>query len=86
MRRGDLTDQQWQRLELLLLPEKPWTGRPNEDHLCAPAGTFCDLSGAGALDDIVQGKQSLAGTGMRGRQCKVAQVGRRLTPAFIINA
>ena len=32
MRRGDLTDQQWQRLAPLLPPEKPWTGRPNEDH------------------------------------------------------
>src|ERR1700712_1684938 len=32
MRRGDLTDEQWQRLEPLLPPEKPWTGRPNEDH------------------------------------------------------
>src|SRR3954470_19327710 len=32
MRRGDLTDQQWQRLEPLLPPAKPWTGRPNEDH------------------------------------------------------
>src|SRR4051794_10176885 len=31
VRRGDLTDQQWQRLEPLLPPEKPWTGRPNED-------------------------------------------------------
>src|SRR4051794_40356946 len=32
MRRGDLTDQQWQQLEPLLPPEKPRTGRPNEDH------------------------------------------------------
>jgi transposase len=32
VRRGDLTDQQWQWLEPLLPPEKPWTGRPNEDH------------------------------------------------------
>lgn len=32
VRRGDLTDQQWQRLEPLLPPEKPRTGRPNEDH------------------------------------------------------
>jgi transposase len=32
MKRGELTDQQWQRLEPLLPPEKPWTGRPNEDH------------------------------------------------------
>jgi transposase len=32
MRRGDLTDQQWQRLEPLLPLEKPRTGRPHEDH------------------------------------------------------
>jgi transposase len=27
-----LTDAQWRRLEPLLPPGKPWTGRPNEDH------------------------------------------------------
>ena len=27
-----MADEQWQRLEPLLPPEKPWTGRPNEDH------------------------------------------------------
>ena len=32
MARGDLTDQQWKRLEPLLPPQKPHTGRPNEDH------------------------------------------------------
>src|SRR3954454_18047224 len=32
LRRGDLTDQQWQRLEPLWPPETPWRGRPNEDH------------------------------------------------------
>ena len=32
MRRGDLTDAQWQSLAPLLPPEKPRTGRPNEDH------------------------------------------------------
>src|SRR3954463_12847256 len=31
-RRYELTDAQWARLEPLLLPEKPWTGRPNDDH------------------------------------------------------
>ena len=30
--RGDLTDQQWQRLESLLPAQKPWTGRPGKDH------------------------------------------------------
>ena len=32
MRRGKLTDAQWERLERLLSPENPRTGRPNEDH------------------------------------------------------
>jgi transposase len=31
-RRYELTDAQWARLEPLLPPEKPWTGRPNDDH------------------------------------------------------
>src|SRR3954467_13815023 len=31
-RRYQLTDAQWARLEPLLPPEKPWTGRPNDDH------------------------------------------------------
>ena len=30
--RGELTDQQWERLKPLLPPEKPETGRPNADH------------------------------------------------------
>jgi len=32
MKRGDLTDNQWERLRPLLPPEKPATGRPNHDH------------------------------------------------------
>ena len=32
MRRGELTDKQWERLEPLLPPQKPKTGRPNLDH------------------------------------------------------
>ena len=31
-KRYELTDAQWARLEPLLPPEKPWTGRPNDDH------------------------------------------------------
>jgi transposase len=30
--RGELTDQEWERLEPLLPAEKPRTGRPNVDH------------------------------------------------------
>jgi transposase len=32
MRRGNLTDQQWSQLELLLPSQNPKTGRPNKDH------------------------------------------------------
>ncbi len=32
MRRGELTDQQWEKLQPLLPPQKPKTGRPAEDH------------------------------------------------------
>jgi transposase len=32
MHRHDLTNEQWARLEPLLPPQKPWTGRPNADH------------------------------------------------------
>jgi transposase len=32
MHRGDLTNEQWARLEPLLPPQKPHSGRPNEDH------------------------------------------------------
>jgi len=42
--------------------------QPVHDRLRAPAGAFCDLSGAGALRDVVQRQQSLAGAGMGGIQ------------------
>ena len=32
MARFDLTDRQWERLEPLLPPQRPRTGRPNDDH------------------------------------------------------
>lgn len=32
MNRHDLTDLQWERVQPLLPPEKPHTGRPNSDH------------------------------------------------------
>jgi transposase len=32
MNRGDLSNEQWERLKPLLPPEKPLTGKPNNDH------------------------------------------------------
>jgi hypothetical protein len=60
--------------------------QPIHDGLRTTAGAFCDPSGAGALRDIVQGQQSLAGAGMGGIQGHLPQVSRGLAPAIIINA
>ena len=32
MSRGDLSNEQWERLKTLLPPQKPRTGKPNKDH------------------------------------------------------
>jgi transposase len=32
MNRGDLNNEQWERLKPLLPPEKPRTGKPNHEH------------------------------------------------------
>mgnify|MGYP001791915294 CR=1 FL=1 len=32
MNRGDLSNEQWERLKPLLPPQKPHTGKPNNDH------------------------------------------------------
>src|SRR4051795_4975238 len=44
-RRYELTDAQWARLEPLLPPEKPWTGRPNDDHRPNLQGVVWGLNG-----------------------------------------
>jgi transposase len=38
MKRGDLTDTQWEQLQPLLPPQKPKTGRPASDHRCIVNG------------------------------------------------
>jgi len=40
MNRYDLTTEQWERLEPLLPPQKPTTGRPNHDHRLIINGIF----------------------------------------------
>jgi transposase len=40
MRRGELTDEQWERLRPLLPPQKPKTGRPAQDHRRIINGMF----------------------------------------------
>jgi transposase len=47
MSNRDLTNQQWQRLKPLLPPQKPQTGRPNQDHRTIVNGIlWIDRTGA----------------------------------------
>ena len=47
MHRGDLTDEQWERLRPLLPPQKPWTGKPSLDHRTVINGIlWIDRTGA----------------------------------------
>lgn len=47
MSNRDLTDQQWERLHSLVPPQKPKTGRPNEDHRTIVNGIlWIDRTGA----------------------------------------
>lgn len=32
IKRGDLTDEQWEKLQPYLPPQKAWTGKPAQDH------------------------------------------------------
>jgi hypothetical protein len=72
----------WQRLGAVFIVAV----QPVHNGLRTPAGAFCNLSGAGALCDIVQGQHSLAGAGMGGIQGHVPQVSQGLAPATMINA
>src|SRR4051794_15750482 len=47
MKRGELTDAQWERLRPLLPPQKAWTGRPAKDHRLVLNGIlWIDRTGA----------------------------------------
>jgi transposase len=50
--RGDLTDDQWQRLEPLLTARKPRTGRPSKDHRTIINGILWVLRTAASLRDL----------------------------------
>jgi transposase len=52
MHRGDLTDEQWTRLAPLLPPQKPQTGRPNEDHRRIINGILWILRTGAPWDDL----------------------------------
>lgn len=60
--------------------------QPAHHCLRMAASARCDVCGAGALCDVVQGKEALAAAGMRGSQGQAAQIRQRLAPAFMINS
>lgn len=51
-RRHELTEEQWQRLQLLLPPEKPHTGRPNKDHRTVINGILWILGTGAQWEDL----------------------------------
>ena len=51
-RRYELSDAQWARFEPLLPPEKPWTGRPNDDHRRILNGILWILNGGAPWRDL----------------------------------
>ncbi len=59
VRRGDLTDAQWRRLEPHLPPEKPRTGRPNAPHRRIVNGILWILR-TGVWDRMLAAPQSEA--------------------------
>ena len=52
MHRGDLTDEQWERLRPLLPPQKPWTGKPSLDHRTVINGILWILRTGAPWDDL----------------------------------
>lgn len=51
-RRHELTDEQWARLEPLLPPQKPPTGRPNKDHRTILNGILWILRTGAPWEDL----------------------------------
>jgi transposase len=62
MNKGDLSDEQWARLELLLPPRKPKTGRPNNPHRKVINGILWVLRCGAPWDEMPRryGKHSTA--------------------------
>lgn len=54
-RRGDLTEAQWNRLQRLLPPEKPATGRPSHDHRQTINGILWILRTGAPWRDLPEG-------------------------------
>jgi transposase len=51
-RRHELTDEQWEKLEPLLPPQKPKTGRPNKDHRTIINGIMWILKTGAQWEDL----------------------------------
>lgn len=51
-RRHELTDEQWEKLEPLLPPQKPHTGRPSNDHRTVINGILWILKTGAPWEDL----------------------------------
>lgn len=74
--RGELTDQQWERLKPLLPPERPETGRPNVDHRRIINGILWRERTGSCGENGRERRGAICRSGMaRGRRCTAGSGG-----------
>lgn len=78
MNRGDLTNDQWERLKPLLPPQKPQTGRPANDHRTMVNGILWILRTGAPWRDLPERYGSWASVYSRFRRWKEAGIWERV--------
>ena len=78
MNRGDLTNEQWERLKPLLPPQKPHTGRPASDHRAMVNGILWVLRTGAPWRDLPERYGPWASVYSRFRRWKEAGVWDRV--------
>lgn len=78
MNRGDLTNEQWEQLKPLLPPERPHTGRPNNDHRTVVNGILWVLRTGAPWRDLPERYGKWATVYSRFRRWKAARLWERI--------
>jgi len=82
MRRGELTDKQWERLKPLLPPPKPRTGRPSRDHRTIVHGILWVLRTGAPWRDLPERYGPWQTVASRFYRWRKARVWRRILEAL----
>ena len=78
VRRGELTDAQWAKLEPLLPPRKPKTGKPNNDHRTILNGILWKLRTGAPWRDLAERYGPWSTVASRFRRWRLAGIWDRL--------